>query len=322
MLEWAFPDAVVSVRSSTRDGRLRVVLVESDVDPGTFYLFDTRARHAEMIVARDEQIDPRAMSKMMPIELKARDGLALHGFLTLPAGAGDRNLPMVVLPHGGPFGVFDAWGYNQEVQLLASAGYAVLQVNFRGSGNYGRTFRQAGARQWGGTMQDDVTDATRWAIQQGYADPGRICIYGASYGAYAALMGMVREPDLYRCAIGYVGVYDLPQLVRENSRDGRSTATWLREWIGDNTDALARVSPVNRANEIRVPVMLAAGGQDFVAPVSHTRRMEAALERAGVPVEALYYPQEGHGFYEVGHRRGFYTRLLRFLDRHIGSGRK
>ncbi len=318
MLQRAFPGNRVSVLSSTGDGRLRVVLVASDTDPGTFYLFDTATANAELLVVRDRQIDATRMAPMTPIELEARDGLAIHGFMTLPRGSDGKSVPMVVLPHGGPFGEFDSWGFNPEVQLLAAAGYGVLQVNFRGSGNYGRAFRQAGARQWGGTMQDDVTDATRWAIAQGYADPGRICIYGASYGAYAALMGAVREPELYRCAVGYVGVYDLPMMVRDDLSRSRSTETWLREWVGADPAALEAASPNLRAERVRVPVFLAAGGEDFIAPIEHTRRMESALKKAGVPVESLYYPKEGHGFYEVAHRREYYTRLLRFLGSHLG----
>src|SRR5690606_3800457 len=174
MLQRAFPGARASIRSSTLDGNLRVVLVESDVDPGSFYLFDAGTAKADLIVARDAQIDSERMAPMKPIELDSRDGLVLHGFMTLPAGSDGQSLPMVVMPHGGPFGVFDSWGFNAEAQLLAAAGYAVLQVNFRGSGNHGRAFRQAGARQWGGAMQDDITDATRWAIAQGHADPQRI----------------------------------------------------------------------------------------------------------------------------------------------------
>ncbi|MGY1410366.1 MULTISPECIES: alpha/beta hydrolase family protein [unclassified Luteimonas] len=319
MLQRAFPGTRASVRSSTLDGSLRVVLVESDVDPGSFYLFDTGTANAELLVVRDKQIDSTRMAPMTPIELKARDGVVLHGLMTVPLGSDGKSLPMVVMPHGGPFGVFDAWGFNADAQLLAAAGYAVLQVNFRGSGNHGRAFRQAGARQWGAAMQDDVTDATRWAIGQGHADPQQICIYGASYGAYAALMGVVREPGLYRCAIGYVGVYDLPMMQRDDIGRSRSTATWMREWVGSDAAALEAVSPTRRAAEIKVPVFLAAGGEDFVAPVEHTKRMESALKRAGVPVEALYYPKEGHGFYEVAHRREFYTRLLGFLARHMDS---
>jgi dipeptidyl aminopeptidase/acylaminoacyl peptidase len=320
LLQRSFPGSRASVRSSTQDASMRVVLVESDVDPGSFYLFDTRAGRASLIVARDEQIDSTRMAAMKPAELKARDGLPLHGFITLPPGGADKGLPLVVMPHGGPFGIFDAWGFNPDAQLLAASGYAVLQVNFRGSGNYGRAFRRAGARQWGTAMQDDVTDATRWAIEQGYADPQRICIYGASYGAYAALMGVAREPSLYRCAIGYVGVYDLPLMKRDLVERSRSSTTWAREWIGED-EVLAAASPVRLAGQVQAPVFLAAGGEDFIAPIDHTKRMEAALKRSGVEVEALYYPNEGHGFYETAHRREFYARMLQFLGRHIGDRR-
>jgi len=195
----------------------------------------------------------------------------------------------------------------------------VLQVNYRGSGNYGRAFQAAGAKQWGGAMQDDLTDATRWAIAQGHADPSRICIYGASYGAYAALMGAAKEAGLYKCAAGYVGVYDLPMMFTAGDiqRSG-SGETYLKDWLGD-PQKLAAVSPVNLAAQIKVPVFLAAGGEDERAPIRHTKRMEEALKKAGVPVESLYYPTEGHGFYTDAHRREYYAKLLAFLSRSLGG---
>jgi len=254
-----------------------------------------------------------------PVALKARDGLPLHGFLTVPSGSDGRNLPMVVMPHGGPFHVFDNGQYDRETQILAAAGYAVLQVNFRGSGNYGRAHAQAGAQQWGAAMQDDVTDATRWAIAQGIADARRICIYGASYGAYAAMMGAAREQGLYQCAAGYVGVYDLPLMfARGDVQERDSGVTFLREWLGDPAK-LGAVSPVNLATQIKVPVFLAAGGEDKRAPIQHTERMEAALKRAGTPVESLYYKTEGHGFYTLAHRTEYYDKLLAFLSRSLGG---
>jgi dipeptidyl aminopeptidase/acylaminoacyl peptidase len=203
--------------------------------------------------------------------------------------------------------------------MLAAAGYAVLQVNFRGSGNRGRAFEQSGARQWGLTMQDDITDATKWAIQQGYADPQRICIYGASYGAYAALMGVAREPALYRCAAGYVGVYDLPQMHREDASKHGSMETFTNQWVGEDMHVLAANSPTQRAAGIKVPVLLAAGREDETAPPEHTERMERALKAAGVQVEASYYDGEGHGFYKPENRKDFYTKLLAFLSRNLGG---
>lgn len=317
-LEAAFPGNMVEVVSATSDGGVKLLLVSSDADPGSFYTYDAVAKKADFVLARREGIDPQDMSPMRPVSLQARDGQTLHGFLTAPASGGKR-LPLVVVPHGGPFGVFDRWGFDTDAQLLAQAGYAVLQVNFRGSGNYGRAFHQAGARQWGGAMQDDLTDATRWAIGEGIADADRVCIYGASYGGYAALMGVAKEPDLYRCAVGYVGVYDLPKLRGENRRQGRWARTWTGEWMGDEPERLAAMSPNRLAGQIKVPVFLAAGGEDQVAPIAHSELMERALKNAGVPVETLYYPNEGHGFYTAEHREAFYTQLLGFLDRYLGG---
>jgi dipeptidyl aminopeptidase/acylaminoacyl peptidase len=168
-------------------------------------------------------------------------------------------------------------------------------------------------------MQDDLTDATRWAVDQGIADRNRICIYGASYGGYASLMGVTKEPDLYRCAVGYIGVYDLVVRRAKLSREGKRWETWASEWMGSE-DSLAAVSPNRIANRIKVPVFLAAGGEDEVAPIEHSEKMERALKAAGVPVETLYYRTEGHGFYTDEHQREYYTRLLAFLQRHIGEG--
>lgn len=319
-LEAAFKGQAVDVISTTSDGKLALIEVSSDRNPGDVYVFDIAGKKADYLVSRREKIDPATMAEMRPISLKTRDQMPLTGYLTVPQGSDGKRLPMVVMPHGGPFGVYDAWAFDPDVQMLAASGYAVLQVDYRGSGNHGRAFEQAGARQWGAKMQDDVTDATRWAIEQGYADPERICIYGASYGGYAALMGVAREPDLYRCAAGYVGVYELSDMYTDGDiQRSRSGETFLRRWLGPK-DALAEVSPTRLAGRIKVPVFLAAGGEDDRAPIGHTRRMEQALKAANVPVEALYYPKEGHGFYVDANRREFHTRLLEFLGRSIGSG--
>lgn len=309
----------VHVTSSTRDGRTLLVETWSGRNPGDFFIYDTGTRQARHLVSRSDWINPDTSAVVAAVALEARDGTALHGFLTTPHGSAGRNLPMVVLPHGGPFGVADTGAYDSEAQLLAAAGYAVLQVNYRGSSNYGRAHTQAGKRQWGAAMQDDVTDATRWAIAQGVADRNRVCIYGASYGAYAALMGTIREPGLYQCAAGYVGIYDLPLMYAKGDiRTDKSGMNYLREWLGTPED-LAAVSPVNLAAQVRVPVFLAAGGQDERAPLQHTKKMEAALKRAGTPVQSLYYATEGHGFYTLAHRREYYAELLAFLSRSLGG---
>ena len=319
LLEAAFPGRGVLITSSTKDGNLALVQVTDPTSVGDFYLFDVKNKKADYLASRTRIFDPKAMGAVKPVVVPARDGLKLQGYLTLPPGSSGKNLPAVILPHGGPFTIWDGPWFNTETQMLAHAGYAVLHVNFRGSGNHGRAHLDAGAREWGGKMQDDLTDATRWLAAQGIADAGRICIYGASYGAYAALMGVAKEPALYRCAAGYVGVYDLPMLVDEEQKTGRRMKTWTDQWIGSDPATLAKVSPNLIADRIKVPVFLAAGAEDKTAPIEHTRRMEAALKKAGVPVQALYKGLEGHGFYTEESRRDFYTRLLAFLAANIGG---
>ena len=317
-LEKSFTDEAIALTSTTADGRLALVYVWSDRNNGDYFLLDLAKRTADRVFATREWFQPDSLAGTRAISFKTRDGIAINGFLTAPKNAAAGPAPMVLLPHGGPFGIFDEWQFDDETQMLAEAGYAVLRVNYRGSGNYGRAHVQAGAREWGGRMQDDLTDATRWAIEQGIADPARICIYGASYGGYAALMGAAREPDLYRCAVGYVGVYDLRLMHRRQSNRSRSGKTWAGEWMGP-PDGLAERSPTTLASRIKVPVFLAAGGRDERAPIAHSERMEKALKEAGVPVETLYYKTEGHGFYTEEHRREYYTRLLAFLSRHLGG---
>lgn len=318
-LEAAFGNAPVLITSQTSDGRTALVQTWSDRSPGDFYLFDTVDKKAQHLLSQRQWFDPDQMAATRPVQVKARDGLALHGYLTVPNGSDGKGLPMVVMPHGGPFGIQDIWGFDGDVQMLAQAGYAVLRVNFRGSGGYGKAFTTAGARQWGKAMQDDVTDATRWAIDQGVAAADRICIYGGSYGAYAALMGAAREPDLYQCAVGYIGVYDLPTMHTDGDVQRRgSGATFLREWIGEREE-LGAVSPNRMAERIKVPVFLAAGGEDERAPIAHSRMMEQSLRKAGGTVETLYFDSEGHGFYVEANRREYYTRLLAFLARSLGG---
>lgn len=317
-LEKAFNGDALRMTSATRDGKLVLLYVWSDRNNGDYFLFDTQTRKADRIFSRREWFIPDQRPASRYVSFRARDGMTLHGYVTEPKTPSAGPRPMVLLPHGGPYGVFDQWGFDLDAQLLADAGYAVLRVNYRGSGNYGAAYLEAGSQEWGGRMQDDLADATRWAIDQGIADRDRICIYGASYGGYAALMGAVRDSDLYRCAAGYVGVYDLELMHRDTSARSRSGRTWAAEWLGDRSTLGAR-SPSRLADRIKVPVFLAAGGKDERAPIEHSERMEKALKRAGVPVETLYYPNEGHGFYTQAHRGEYYARLLSFLGRHIGG---
>ncbi len=318
-LDRAFSGERVRITSMTADAGIALVYTDSDRNPGDYFLFDAVANKAEHLLSVKEWIDPARGAETRPISLKARDGLTLHGYLTAPVGGAARNAPTIVYIHGGPFGVSDTWNYDREVQILAAHGYAVLQINFRGSAGRGLAFLAAGKREWGGKMQDDITDATRWAIEQGIADPQRICLYGASYGGYASLMGAVREPTLYRCVAGYVGVYDLPTMYTDGDiRDRASGKTYLEEWVGPRED-VARISPNRLADRINVPVFLAGGGEDERAPIQHTEMMEKALLAAGKVVEAHYYPTEGHGFYKPENERDYYGKLLTFFRNHLGG---
>jgi dienelactone hydrolase len=314
----AFPGRDMHFGSGTRDGKFALVWAGSDREAGAAYLFDVDNKKAAQLVLAREWLDPAGLAEAKPFEFTARDGTPIQGVLTLPRGAAGPA-PLVVLPHGGPFGVADLWGFDPEAQLLAAHGFGVLKVNFRGSGNYGRRFELQGHRQWGRLMQDDVTDATRAAIAQGVADAKRICIYGASYGAYAAMMGPVREPGLYRCAAGYVGVYDLPMLFKKGVfRESRAGRNDLHEMLGDDMAQLRDASPVAHAAEIKVPVFLAAGGMDETAPLAHSKALREALTAAGNPPRWLVYNDEGHGYYLLEHQHEFYRQLLAFLGEQLG----
>jgi|CXWL01.1.fsa_nt_gi dipeptidyl aminopeptidase/acylaminoacyl peptidase len=311
-----FKDAFVAPLSWTRDGKLALIAVTSDRNSGEYYLFDRTSGKAQFLLARDEWLDPAAMQARTPVEIAARDKTPLHGYLTLPA-ADAKNVPMVLVVHGGPHGVRDNWLWEPWSQLLASRGYAVLQVNFRGSGDYGQAFETSGYRQWGGTMADDLTDATRWAIAQGHADPKRICIMGASFGGYAALMGAVREPDLYQCAISYAGLSDLNLMhTRGDIADSRYGRRYLELAIGKDSAELNRFSPAHHADRIKAAVMLIHGDEDERVPIAHANAMRKALEKQGKTVEWLVEDDEAHGFYRQDHRLAVYERVLRFLGEH------
>ena len=317
-LQRAFPQQRISVTSESEDGRTAIVFVDSDVNPGDYYLFDTVTKRADFLRAGRIWIEPKQMRPKQPIALKARDGLELRGYVTRPAGDGPH--PLVVMPHGGPHGVRDTWEFDPEVQLLANRGYAVLQVNFRGSGGYGIDFEAAGFGEWGAKMQDDLTDATRWAIEQKIAPADRICIFGTSYGGFASLMGAAREPDLYRCAIGYAGVYDL-ELMWESGDipDSRRGRDYLRRALGNDVAKLRAQSPVYSAQNIKAPVLLIHGKSDWRADYEHAERMKAALEKNGKKVEWLALSREGHGAYDENTRREVYERILQFLDTNLNA---
>lgn len=323
-----FPESDVRIVSTSEDGKRAVVYVTSDTNPGDFYLFDTESKQLQFLNAALPELPKEELVDMKPVRIEARDGLELHAFLTLPDDQ-NENLPLVLNVHGGPFGPYDSWGFNREAQFLAHHGYATLQVNFRGSGGRGEDFMRAGWKEWGGKMQDDLTDATNWAIEQGIADEDRICIYGGSYGGYASLMGVAKEPDLYQCAIGYVGVYDLPWFrsgdgsdfssQQAAGREGRkSFERFMSTAVGDDEEELRANSPVHNVDKIKADLLLVHGGSDVRVVIGHFERLREALDEIGKDYEWMVKEEEGHGFYDVDNRVDFYSKMLDFLDRNIG----
>jgi dipeptidyl aminopeptidase/acylaminoacyl peptidase len=318
----AFPEHKVSLGGTSRDGRRLLVRSYSDIDPGAYYLFDRDTGKAKFLLASRDWIKPEQMSPMKPFSFTARDGTTVHGYITIPRNSSGKNLPMIMHPHGGPHGPRDVWGFNPEVQFLADRGYAVLQVNFRGSGGYGEDFERKGYRNWGTSMIDDMTDAVQWAVREGIADPDRMCTYGASYGGYAALQSIVREPERYRCTIGYVGVYSLPVMTTDGdiprSESGRN---YLRRVLPEALAEQQAQSAAFNADKIRVPVMLVHGERDERVPMSQFRALRSALVDAGRPPEVeILEPKEGHGFQELENNVRLYNAMEAFLDKHIGAG--
>ena len=315
-----FPGQMVYFLQFSRDDQKALFWTSSDRVPGNYYVLDRgNGNKIVQVGARKPWFDGKKLAGMKPIEFKSRDGKTLYGFFTAPAGAGPH--PLVVMPHGGPFDVNDSWGFDADVQFLASRGYAVLQVNYRGSSGRGDAFVTEAYKQWGGMIQDDIADGVKYVIDQKMADPQRVCMYGASFGGYSALMQPIRNPGMYKCAIGYVGVYDLPMLSRTKDLDmDEAGERWFDRSMGTDMVALGEQSPVNHARDIKVPVMLVHGKSDTNVRMNQFKAMDAALKEAGRPADVFLAPGEGHGFANPDNIAELYRRLETFLDKYIGPG--
>lgn len=299
-----------------------MVWAGSDRDPGSYYFYDAESEKLEKVATLRPWIDPAQMAEMQPISYKSRDGLTIHGYLTLPKGRDAKNLPVVVNPHGGPW-ARDDWGFNPEVQLLANRGYAVLQMNFRGSTSYGRKFWEASFKQWGKTMQDDISDGVQWLIDQGTADPKRIAIYGGSYGGYATLAGLTFTPDLYACGVDYVGVSNLFTFMNTVPPYWEAWRKQMYEMVGDpqkDSVLMREASPVFHVDRIKVPLFIAQGATDPRVNKDESDQVVKALNDRGVEVQYLLKENEGHGFRLEENRFEFYEAMDKFLDEHIGKG--
>lgn len=318
-----FPGQMVYFLQSTRDDSKLLFWTSSDRVPGNYYLID-RANNNKIVQvgSRNPWFEGKTLAAMRPIEFKTRDGVTLYGFYTAPAGGGAEPHPLVVMPHGGPYGPADTWGFDRDVQFLASRGYGVLQVNYRGSGGRGEKFERQAYQQWGGMIQNDITDGVKYAIEAKLADPDRICMYGGSFGGYSALMQPILNPGMYKCAIGYVGVYDLALLNKSKESEDEDVERFFGRSLGEDAAALAKASPALRAGEIKLPVMLVHGKADDNVRMNQFRAMEAALKKIGQPPEVFLGDGEGHGFSNPENIAELYRRMEAFLDKHIGPGAK
>lgn len=315
------PGTLNRVTSESADARRAIVVATGAREPGAVYLYEAASGTLTLLGRRNPGLTAAALAPVVPWRYDARDGTPIEAFVTLPPGVSFDDtraaIPVVVMPHGGP-ATRDYVGFDYMAQFLASRGYAVLQMNFRGSSGYGRSFEARGFGEWGGVMQDDVTDGTRALIARGFADPKRIAIVGGSYGGYAALMGAVREPDLYRCAASINGVTDLKRFV-EDMRDFRFADLRLPRILepGVSLDTLAETSPVKRVAEIRAPILLIHGGLDRIVPVMHGRIMARALEQAGKPYEFVILQGGNHILSRERSRIETLSRLEAFLKAHM-----
>ena len=314
-LEKQLPGYQLVVQSSTDDEDVMVVAATNDRTQGTRYLYDRRTDKLVKLGDVAPWMNPANAAPVKPISYVSRDGLTIHGYLTLPLGRPARNLPVVVNPHGGPW-ARDSWGYNPEVQFLANRGYAVLQMNFRGSVGYGRRFWEASFGQWGLAMQDDVADGALWLVKEGIADPKRICIYGGSYGGYATLMGLVKHPDLYACGVDFVGVANLTTFLKTIPPYWKPLLEMLHEMVGHpekDADRLRATSPVFHAERIKAPLLIAQGARDPRVNKDESDQMVDAMRKRGVEVEYIVKDNEGHGFANEENRFEFYGAMERFL---------
>lgn len=315
----ALPGYEIALQSSTRDERKFIVAAYNDRTPGSRYIYDEDTGGLTKLGDINPALPESDMAEMRPIQYTARDGLVIHGYLTLPKGRAPRGLPCIVNPHGGPW-ARDSWGFNPETQFLANRGYCVLQMNFRGSTGYGRQFWEAGFGQWGLAMQDDITDGVLWLINEGIADPERIAIYGGSYGGYATLAGIVREPELYAAAVDFVGVSNLLTFLNTIPPYWKPMLEKMYCMVGHpekDRERLVATSPALNAEHIRTPLFIAQGANDPRVNKDESDQMVKALRNRGIEVEYMVKDNEGHGFHNDENKFEFYERMEAFLSQHL-----
>ena len=319
-LESKLEGVEVALSDLSKDEKRAIVVTYSDRSRGTYYYYDIETDNLKKLADLSPWLNEEDMANMWPISYKSRDGLTIPGYLTLPINykKGDK-LPVIINPHGGPW-ARDAWGFDSQVQFLANRGYAVLQMNFRGSVGYGREFWEISFKQWGKTMQDDITDGVNWLINEGIADPDRIAIYGASYGGYATLAGLAFTPDLYACGVDYVGVSNIFTLLETLPPYWELGRQMMYEMIGNpetEKEILEAASPIFHVDKIKAPLFVAQGANDQRVKQAESDQIVEALKAKGIDVPYMLKEDEGHGFYNEENQFDFYQEMEKFLNKHL-----
>lgn len=318
-----FPGKEYGVVDFDDDETKFLVILQSDKLYGTYYEYDTKTKTFKLLYDLMPQLKEADMAVMKPITFKSRDGMTIHGYITLPKEAlAGNKVPMIVNPHGGPQGIRDSWGFNPETQLFASRGYATLQVNFRISGGYGKEFLRAGFKQIGRKAMDDVEDGVKYAISQGWADKDKIAIYGGSHGGYATLMGLVKTPELYACGVDYVGVSNIETFFASFPEYWKPMKDMVKEiWYDlDNPEELRiarEVSPVNNIDKIRKPLFVVQGANDPRVNINESDQIVTALRAKGFEVPYMVKYNEGHGYYREENRMDFYGAMMGFFAKYL-----
>ncbi len=310
-----------AITSHTADQKTWVVSYNADDGPVTYYLYDRGAKKATYLFSNNSKLEQVKLAQMEPIEYPARDGLTIHGYLTRPVGVESRNLPTVLLVHGGPW-ARDTWGYNPMAQWLANRGYAVLQVNYRGSTGYGKKFLNAGNREWAGKMHQDLLDGVDYFAKQGTIDPKKVAIVGGSYGGYATLVGLAFTPDVFACGVDIVGPSNIATLLKTVPPYWAPMKAMMAKRIGDldkEKDFLESRSPLFKADKITKPLLIGQGANDPRVKQAESDQIVAAMRKNGKEVQYVVYPDEGHGFARPENRLHFFAIAEQFLAKHLGG---
>jgi len=312
-----FSGSDIHVTSITKNQKMMVVLVVSDKNAGDYYLYNKENKSISYLLSKRSWIDPELMSERKPIQFKARDGEIIHGYLTLPRKA-NGTVPLVTYVHGGPYGIRDYWWFDSEAQMLANNGYAVLQVNYRGSGGYGKKYEEIAYQKRSTLIQHDIIDGTKWALSLAEITNNKACIMGGSFGGYSALMSPLIEPDLFNCSIAHAGVYEaIEQEQDADYSEISSFAAEAAEVYGAEEKLLKKESPLTYIDQLKIPVFIVHGGKDERVTPKQAYLLKEALDERNMPYEWMFKEKEGHGFFNEDNQVEFYSRTLEFLKKHL-----